>query len=109
MLGFIMVLIIIVCLLLALVILIQNPKGGGLNSTFGGVGNQILGAKRSGDFIENATWTLAVLLIVGSLLSAAFIEPKQQVEEVQKSEIEQMEDVYPVGPINPEDVNGGGQ
>ncbi len=55
----------IVCFLLMGAVLIQNPKGGGLDSTFGGGGaNQMFGAAKSGDFIEKSTWTLAALLFI---------------------------------------------
>ncbi len=65
-----LVLIIIVCLLLMLVIMVQNPKGGGLSSSFGGAGNQVVGGvKKTGDFLDKSTWTLATLLIVLILLS----------------------------------------
>ena len=64
------ILIIVACLLLMLVVLVQNPKGGGLSSAFGGQGNQMLGGvKRSGDFLDKATWGLATLLLVLILLS----------------------------------------
>ena len=64
--------IIIVCVLLILVVLVQNSKGGGISSNFSAA-NQIMGARRGTDFIEKATWTLAILLLVFSLLSS----PKQ--------------------------------
>ncbi len=65
-----LILIIIVCLLLVLVIMVQNPKGGGLSSSFGGSGNQVVGGvKKTGDFLDKSTWTLATLLIVLILLS----------------------------------------
>ncbi|PWL40360.1 preprotein translocase subunit SecG [Flagellimonas aquimarina] len=65
-----LILIIIVCLLLILVIMVQNPKGGGLSSSFGGSGNQVVGGvKKTGDFLDKSTWTLASLLIVLILLS----------------------------------------
>ena len=65
-----MVLIIIVALLLVLVIMVQNPKGGGLSSSFGGGGGQIVGGvKKTGDFLDKSTWTLATILIVLILLS----------------------------------------
>jgi len=57
------VLIIVVCLLLGIIVLIQNPKGGGLGSGFGNV-NQIGGVKRTADFLEKATWGLAILLVL---------------------------------------------
>jgi preprotein translocase subunit SecG len=65
-----LVLIIIVSLLLMLVIMVQNPKGGGLSSSFGGGGNQVVGGvKKTGDFLDKSTWTLATILIVLILLS----------------------------------------
>ena len=62
------ILIVITCILLILIIMIQNPKGGGLSSAFGG-GNQIMGAHKTSDFLEKATWTLAVVLVSLTLLS----------------------------------------
>ncbi len=61
--------IIVVCVLLILVVLVQNSKGGGISSNFSAA-NQIMGARRGTDFIEKATWTLAILLLVFSLLSS---------------------------------------
>jgi preprotein translocase subunit SecG len=66
--AFLTVAIIIVCVLLILVVLIQNSKGGGISSNFTAA-NQIMGARRGTDFIEKTTWTLAILLLVMSLLS----------------------------------------
>ena len=64
------ILIIITSVLLVLVDLIQNPKGGGLSSTFGGgSSNQIMGAKKTTDFLEKTTWTLAIVLISLTMLS----------------------------------------
>ncbi len=60
---FLIILAIIVCVLLTLVVLIQNPKGGGLASNFA-ASNQIMGVKKTGDFLEKATWTLAIALLV---------------------------------------------
>ena len=70
-----LVLIIIVSVLLILVIMVQNPKGGGLSSSFGGGGNQVVGGvKKTGDFLDRSTWTLAGLLIVLILLSNVAIK-----------------------------------
>ncbi len=69
---FIFVLIIIVCVFLALIVLIQNPKGGGLDSNFSGA-NQIGGVKRTADFLEKGTWTLAIVLFVLCLASAGIL------------------------------------
>ena len=62
------ILIIIVCVLLALVVLIQNPKGGGIASNFAS-SNQIMGVKRTSETVEKATWILAISLIVLTLLT----------------------------------------
>lgn len=60
------VLAIIVSILLILIVLIQNPKGGGIAANFSAA-NQIAGVKRTNDFVEKATWTLAIALFVFSL------------------------------------------
>lgn len=70
---FIMVLIILVCLLLLGVVLIQNSKGGGLASDFSS-SNQIIGVQRTGDFLEKATWGLAIGLIGFCLMTNFFID-----------------------------------
>ena len=55
-------------------VLIQNPKGGGVDSTFGGAqANQMFGAAKSSDFIEKATWGLAGILLVLCLVAAVLV------------------------------------
>ncbi len=55
-------------------VLIQNPKGGGVDSTFGGAqANQMFGAAKSSDFIEKATWGLAAALLVLCLVAAVLV------------------------------------
>ena len=68
------ILIIIVCLLLILVVLVQNSKGGGLASSFAS-SNQVMGVRKTGDFLEKATWTLAISLLALSLISTAYNSP----------------------------------
>lgn len=63
------ILTLIVCVLLVLVILIQNSKGGGIQSQFGAA-TQIMGVKRGTEVIEKATWGLAITLILLSILMA---------------------------------------
>lgn len=60
------VLIILSSILLSFFVLIQNPKGGGLVSGFAG-GTNIMGVKRTGDFLEKMTWGLIIAIIVFSL------------------------------------------
>ena len=88
--AFITILIVLVCILLGAAVLIQNPKGGGLNATFGGVGQQLLGARRSTDIIEKLTWGFAFALIFLCLSTTFFVDKRAiaKKEAVQKSEIE---------------------
>ena len=68
------ILIAINCILLTLVILIQNPKGGGVDSTFGGQGaNQMFGAAKSTDFVEKLTWGLSISLFVLCIVTAILV------------------------------------
>lgn len=60
-------LIIIASVLLVLVVLMQNPKGGGLSTDFGAAG-QLGGVKKTTDFIEKATWSLAGFIAVASII-----------------------------------------
>lgn len=62
------------CILLMAVVLIQNPKGGGIDSTFGGGGaNQMLGAAKSTDFVEKLTWGLAITLFALCIITAILV------------------------------------
>jgi preprotein translocase subunit SecG len=74
MLSLIAVLSIIVSVALIFVVLVQNPKGGGIASNFGAP-NQLGGAKRTNDIVDKSTWTLAATL--GALaLVAVLMGPK---------------------------------
>ena len=97
------ILIIITSVLLVLVVLVQNPKGGGLSSSFGGgAGNQIMGAKKTTDFLEKATWTLAIALISLSLLSNFAIPRNTDAEvDVIKAQEQIDEAVIPNLPAGP--------
>ncbi|WP_309641953.1 preprotein translocase subunit SecG [Flavobacterium sp.] len=64
-----LVLITIVCFLLIIVIMVQNPKGGGLSSSLGG-SQMIGGVQKTTDFLDKSTWTLATVLIVLIMLSS---------------------------------------
>jgi preprotein translocase subunit SecG len=60
------ILAIVVCVLLGMIVLIQNPKGGGLTSNFSS-SSQLMGVQKTGDFLEKGTWILAISLMVISL------------------------------------------
>ena len=69
-------------LLLILVVLAQNPKGGGLSSQFGGAGvSQIMGVKKTGDLLEKLTWGFSIAILSLTLLSNLFIEENQNFVE----------------------------
>jgi preprotein translocase subunit SecG len=60
------ILTVLVCVLLGAIVLIQNPKGGGLTSNFSSQ-SQLMGVQKTGDFLEKGTWILAISLMVLSL------------------------------------------
>ena len=63
---------IIAAVLLTLVILIQNPTGGGIDSTFGSA-NQLGSVKKTNDVVEKATWYLAIFIVILALGSSMII------------------------------------
>ena len=100
------ILILIISVLLGLVVLVQNSKGGGLISNFGGA-NQVMGVRQTTDFLEKATWTMAVILVVLCLASSLVVnrgstttniqsgsEMQEQVDDL-KSKTEQAAPVVP--------------
>jgi len=100
------VLILIACILLILVVLVQNSKGGGLAANFGSTG-QIMGVRKTADFLEKATWTLAVALLVLSLVSILVIPRNTASSGAQDTELrEKIENTQPVpSDVVPPDQN----
>lgn len=74
----IIILTVLVAVLLIIVVLVQKSKGGGLSSAFAG-SNQIMGVRRTNDFIEKTTWTLAAIIGILSVLSV-FVMPRDMVQ-----------------------------
>ncbi len=66
------ILIIIASILMVLIVLVQNSKGGGLAANFAS-GNQAFGFRQTANFLEKATWGLAIVIIVLCVLAAVFI------------------------------------
>jgi preprotein translocase subunit SecG len=83
------VLLFITCILLILIVLVQNSKGGGLASNFQS-SNQIMGVRKTTDFLEKATWVLAATLLVLSIGGTAFIprDTKAGAQSAIKDQIE---------------------
>ena len=93
----VVILILIVSVLLGLIVLVQNSKGGGLVSNFGGA-NQMMGVRQTTDFLEKGTWSLAAVLVALCLLSSITL-PKNSKEGTPKSEVSsQIETVLPSAP-----------
>lgn len=64
----IVILCIIVCILLGLIVLVQNSKGGGLAANFSAP-TQVMGVRQTADFLEKATWWLIGILVVLCLMA----------------------------------------
>jgi preprotein translocase subunit SecG len=81
---FVSILIIVACFLQVLIVLVQNSKGGGLAANFTSAG-QTMGVRKTADFLEKATWTLAATILVLCIVATASI-PRG--EENQRSRIQ---------------------
>ena len=84
---FISVLILAVSVLLGLIVLVQNPKGGGLATNLSGTGSQFMGVRQTADFLEKASWGLAIALLMLSLTATMIIPRDYEVVGSEKSEI----------------------
>lgn len=83
------VLIVISAILLVLVILAQNPKGGGANQ-FAGGSTQLMGVKKTGDLLEKLTWGFAVAIIALSIVANLILKPAGvDIEETEEETTEQ--------------------
>jgi preprotein translocase subunit SecG len=69
-----LVLIVLASVVLAFIILIQNPKGGGLSGNVGGIGNQFMGVKQTTDTLEKGTWIFAAIIAVLAMFSTLFLK-----------------------------------
>jgi preprotein translocase subunit SecG len=65
------ILVVVASVLLTLLVLVQNSKGGGLSAGFSST-NQIMGVRKTTDFLEKATWGLVVFVVVLSIASVSF-------------------------------------
>ncbi len=67
------ILIILASVILGLIVLVQNPKGGGLSGSLGGFSNQLMGVKQTTDVLEKGTWVFASLVAILCIVSPVFI------------------------------------
>ena len=101
---FISILILIASILLILIVLIQNSKGGGLASGFSS-SNQIMGVRKTTDFLEKATWGLAIFMVVMSIATAYVVPTSSAAKDVllEQAQKEQQTNPYnmPTGTAAP--------
>ena len=83
------ILIVIAAVLLVLLVLVQNSKGGGLAS-----GNQVMGAPKTADFLEKASWTLAGIIIALSIVAVGFNKNANVDTEAGSAITEQVQEAY---------------
>lgn len=76
-----LILTIVISVLMCLIVLIQESKGGGLASSFSS-SNQIMGVRKTTDVVEKTTWALAIALVVLSVLTVFFIPKTTATESV---------------------------
>ena len=69
-----LILIIVACLGLGFMVLIQNPKGGGLNANVGGLTNNFMGVKQTTDVLEKGTWIFAAVIALLAITSTLFLK-----------------------------------
>lgn len=82
----IVILIVIAAVALGFIVLIQNPKGGGLAGNVGGISNQLMGVKQTTDVLEKGTWILVSALAVFAMVSVFFFNSKAGLsKEAQKT------------------------
>lgn len=84
---FLSILIVLACVLLIGAVLIQKSKGGGLASDYS-QGNQYLGYRKTTDFIEKATWSLAVFICVISILASFTVKAPVNVSSIKATPAE---------------------
>lgn len=78
------IIIILASILLIFVVFVQNPKGGGLSSDLGSA-HQLGGVKKTNDFIEKATWTLASTIMLVSIILTITTKPAEPKVQDQQS------------------------
>ena len=97
---FLTVLIVIAAILLTLLVLVQNSKGGGLANGFAG-GNQVMGAPRTANFLEKTTWTLIIIIAVLAIATAGFEKGKGSDQKEVSTVVNALE-TEPAAPVETE-------
>jgi preprotein translocase subunit SecG len=84
------ILIILASVILSLIVLVQNPKGGGLAGNVAGFSNQFMGVKQTNDVLEKGTWIFAAIIGILCIISTIFIPgshaPRAQTQTQQQQQ-----------------------
>lgn len=88
------ILMVIAAILMCFIVLIQNSKGGGLASGFSS-SNQIMGVRKTTDFLEKATWGLAAFMVVMSIATAYVVPTTTKAQDVIMEQAQQEEKTNP--------------
>jgi preprotein translocase subunit SecG len=92
---------ILIAILLVLIVIVQKSKGSGLASGFDS-SNQVMGVRKTTDFLEKATWTLAAILVVLCVASVAFHEDNNaKTNTLEEVILESQTPATPVAPVSP--------
>lgn len=95
------ILIILASVILSLIVLVQNPKGGGLSGNIAGFSNQFMGVKQTTDVLEKGTWIFAAVIGVLCILSTLFIPGSHTPSTQTATEQTQSAPVQNPAPANP--------
>ena len=101
---FLTVLIVIAAILLTLLVLVQNSKGGGLASGFAS-GNQVMGAPKTADFLEKASWTLVAIIAVLSIFAVGAYKGQINYVSDESQITEQVQEASENLPTSPQQQN----
>jgi protein translocase, SecG subunit len=94
------IIIVIASILLTLVVLVQNSKGGGLAANFA-AGNQTFGVRQTADFLEKSTWTLSIIVLLCCVLATAFISTGSGRQTQLQERLENVQTGVPQFPTTP--------
>jgi len=75
------ILVILASVILSLIVLVQNPKGGGLAGNVAGFSNQFMGVKQTNDVLEKGTWIFAAVIAVLCITSTFFMSGGREVND----------------------------
>ena len=99
------ILIILACVILSLIVLVQNPKGGGLSGNIAGFSTQFMGVKQTTDVLEKGTWIFAAVIGVLCIVSTLFIPgsriPNAQTQTTEQTQSAPVQNQAPVSPATP--------